>query len=70
MYGSSYMFRHYIPNAFWEMLKWGAVDRILWMGVLCLVTWVRTTSLDTTLVVLDLYQFNSSYLQGLNDNSN
>jgi hypothetical protein len=32
------------------MLNWGAVDRILWVGVLCLVTWcaVRTTSLDTT----------------------
>src|SRR5215510_10575258 len=31
------------------MLNWGAVDRILWMGVLCLVTWcaVSTTSLDT-----------------------
>jgi hypothetical protein len=39
------MFRHYIailrervPSAFWEMLSW-AVDRILWMGVLCLVSW-------------------------------
>src|SRR5215469_5668418 len=32
------------------MLNWEAVDRILWMGVLCLVTWCapRTTSLDTT----------------------
>jgi hypothetical protein len=20
-----------VPNAFWEMLNWGAVDRILWM---------------------------------------
>jgi hypothetical protein len=28
-----------VPSAFWEMLKWGAVDRMLWMGVLCLVTW-------------------------------
>jgi hypothetical protein len=27
------------PSAVWEMLNWGAVDRILWMGVLCLVTW-------------------------------
>jgi hypothetical protein len=27
-----------VPSGFWEMLKWGAVDRILWMGVLCLVT--------------------------------
>jgi hypothetical protein len=27
------------PSAFWEMLSRGAVDRILWMGVLCLVTW-------------------------------
>ena len=37
MYGSYYMFRHYITifrersYAFWEMLNWGAVDRILWM---------------------------------------
>jgi hypothetical protein len=28
-----------IPSAFWEMLNWGAVDRILWMGVLYLVMW-------------------------------
>jgi hypothetical protein len=28
-----------IPSAFWEMLNWGAVNRILWVGVLCLVTW-------------------------------
>jgi hypothetical protein len=26
-----------VPSAFWELLNWGAVDRILWMGVLCLV---------------------------------
>jgi hypothetical protein len=34
-----------VPSAFWEMLNLGAVDRILWMGVLCLVTWCvkRTT---------------------------
>jgi hypothetical protein len=28
-----------VPSAFWEMLNWGAVDRILWMGVLFLVAW-------------------------------
>jgi hypothetical protein len=28
-----------VPSAFWVMLNWGAVNRILWMGVLCLVTW-------------------------------
>jgi hypothetical protein len=28
-----------VSSGFWEMLSWGAVDRILWMGVLCLVTW-------------------------------
>jgi hypothetical protein len=28
-----------VPSALWEMLNWGAVDRILWRGVLCLVTW-------------------------------
>jgi hypothetical protein len=27
------------PSAFWEMLNSEAVDRILWKGVLCLVTW-------------------------------
>jgi hypothetical protein len=24
-----------VPSAFWEKLNWGAVDIILWMGVLC-----------------------------------
>jgi hypothetical protein len=28
-----------VSSSFWEMLNWGAVDRILWMDVLCLVTW-------------------------------
>jgi hypothetical protein len=28
-----------VSSAFWEMLNWGATDRILWMGVQCLVTW-------------------------------
>jgi hypothetical protein len=28
-----------VRSAFWETLSWGAVDRILRMGVLCLVTW-------------------------------
>jgi hypothetical protein len=44
MYGSSYVFRHYIaiftrsvPSVFWEMLNLGAVDRILCMCMLCLV---------------------------------
>jgi hypothetical protein len=43
MYGISYMFRHYIAifrerfSSFWELLNWGAVDRILLMGLLCLV---------------------------------
>jgi hypothetical protein len=26
-----------VPSAFWEMINWGAVERILWMGVLCLI---------------------------------
>jgi hypothetical protein len=30
-----------VRSAFWEMLNWGAVDIILWMDVLCLVTLVR-----------------------------
>jgi hypothetical protein len=28
-----------IPSAFWEMVNWGAIDEILRIGVLCLVTW-------------------------------
>jgi hypothetical protein len=28
-----------VYSAFWEMRNWGAVDRTLWLGVLCLVTW-------------------------------
>jgi hypothetical protein len=28
-----------VPSAFWEILNWGAIDRILWMGVMFLVTW-------------------------------
>jgi hypothetical protein len=38
-----------VPSAIWEMLIWGVVYRMLWMGVLCLVTWcaVRTMSLYT-----------------------
>jgi hypothetical protein len=30
-----------VSRAFWEMLNWGAVDKILvlWMDVLCLVAW-------------------------------
>jgi hypothetical protein len=28
-----------VPSAIWEVLNWGAVDTILKMGVLCLVTW-------------------------------
>jgi hypothetical protein len=28
-----------VPSAFWEMLNWRAVNRILWMGMLCLVMW-------------------------------
>jgi hypothetical protein len=43
MCGSSYMFRHFssgtFPSAFWCMLNWATVDWILWMGVLCLMTW-------------------------------
>jgi hypothetical protein len=38
MYGSSYIFgitlpsSGSVPSAFLEMLNWGAVNRILWMG--------------------------------------
>jgi hypothetical protein len=52
----SYMFRHYIlmlRERSWSLLRdvfnWGAVDKMLWMGVLCLVSWcvVITTHHDT-----------------------
>jgi hypothetical protein len=33
-----------VPSAFWEMLNWEAIDRILWMGVLCLVAWCAVRS--------------------------
>jgi hypothetical protein len=33
-----------VPSAFWDMLNWGAVAKILWMGVLCLVTWCMAIS--------------------------
>jgi hypothetical protein len=37
-----------VPGAFWEVLNWGSVNRILWMGVLCLVTWcVQVTKYNT-----------------------
>jgi hypothetical protein len=44
-----------VPSAFWEMQNWGAVDRILWMGVLCLVTrcvaiWVRRVRANIVVV--------------------
>jgi hypothetical protein len=44
-----------VPSAFWEMLNWGAVDRILWMGVLCLVTWC--THHVTRLFLLGIFIF-------------
>jgi hypothetical protein len=28
-----------VPSDLWQMFSWGTVGRILWMGVLCLVTW-------------------------------
>jgi hypothetical protein len=34
-----------VPSAFRAMVNWGAVDRILWMGVLCLVTWCVTLTM-------------------------
>jgi hypothetical protein len=33
-----------VPSAFWEMLNWRTVDRILCMGVLCLVKWCARTN--------------------------
>jgi hypothetical protein len=38
-FGIKLPFSGSVHSAFWETLNWGAVDRILWMGVLCLVMW-------------------------------
>src|SRR5215510_3255411 len=47
-FGITLPFSGSVPSAFLGMLNW-VVDRILWMGVLCLVTWCaeRITSIDT-----------------------
>jgi hypothetical protein len=37
-FGITVSFSGSVCSAFWGMLSWGAVDRILWMGVLCPVT--------------------------------
>jgi hypothetical protein len=38
-FGITVPFSESVPSALWEMLNWGAVDKLLWMGVLCLVAW-------------------------------
>jgi hypothetical protein len=52
-----------VPSAFWEMLNWGAVDRVLWMGVMCLVTLCvkRTTSLDTCGQIIRFHEIPTSH---------
>jgi hypothetical protein len=35
-FGITLSFSGSVPSAFWQMLNWGAVDRILWMGLLCI----------------------------------
>jgi hypothetical protein len=48
-----------VPSAFWKMINWGVADWILWMGVLCLVTWcARTTSLDNSTLLDPTYTSN------------
>jgi hypothetical protein len=37
-FGITLPFSGSVPSAFWQMLNWGAVDRILWMGALYTVT--------------------------------
>jgi hypothetical protein len=58
-----------VPSAFWEMLNWGAVDRILWMGVLCLVTWCarlyKSFSVKELIVLLSLIRILTPWLYGL-----
>jgi hypothetical protein len=49
-----------VPSAFWEMLNWGAVDRILWMRVLCLVTWCVPCTLSSPLFHYDSEDTTSS----------
>jgi hypothetical protein len=57
------------PSAFWEMLNWGAVDRILWMNVLCLVAWCvlshNTTHHYTTHHAHSQYSIDCSSIEDL-----
>jgi hypothetical protein len=47
-----------VPSAFWEMLNWGAVDRILWMGVLSSeVVHARTTLVSLYWYVIYAYLY-------------
>jgi hypothetical protein len=50
MYGRFYMCRRYIAilREFSECLVRGAVDRVLWMGVLCLATWCVASQTHNT----------------------
>jgi hypothetical protein len=54
-----------VPSAFWEMLNWGAVDRILWMGVLCLVTWWHNTPFHNILSIAPQLSISQKALETL-----
>jgi hypothetical protein len=51
-----------VPSAFWEILNWGAVDRILWMGVLCLVTWCPPAHLPNCIICMPVLPAQLYYL--------
>jgi hypothetical protein len=48
VFGSTLLSSGSVPSAFWEMLNWEAVDRILRMGVLCLVS-IQSTALQLSI---------------------
>ena len=55
-----------VPSAFWEMFNWRAVDRILRMGVSCLMTWCMAISDQQINKCTELYhsfiQYTGSYM--------
>jgi hypothetical protein len=55
------------PSASWELLIWAAADRILWMGVLCLVARDRHAPRPPRLRHLCHYGFFPNPFQSTND---
>src|SRR5215467_7160341 len=51
------------------MLNWGAVDRILWMGVLCLVTWCACSPHHYTQHAHPQYSINCFSIEHLSEDT-